>query len=316
VNKNELIVKIAHLYYMENMDLKEIGKVFNLSYATISRLLKKGREQGLIRVIIKSNFNKRVFLESEIKKKLNLKEVFSISILKNYSYNYVLFLIGREVAEYISNLINDGDVLGTSWGRTIFNVVEQLDNFKIDNKKIDVVQLIGNINIPIQLNSADLVRRITSLFSGSYHFINSEAFLDNKKVKNEILKIASIKKTLSLHKKINISLVGVGIFNPSMNDFLYRDFMKINEIKELEARNVVGEINFSFFDIEGNIIRGKFNERVICIETADMLNIDNKILVAAGIRKAPAILGAIRAGLVDILFIDDKTLENIYEMIH
>lgn len=70
------ITKIAHMYYAQDMDLKEIGEIFNISYTTISRMLKKGRETGIIRILIDSHFERSILLESELKNTFNLKKFF------------------------------------------------------------------------------------------------------------------------------------------------------------------------------------------------------------------------------------------------
>lgn len=310
VRKEELIAKVAHMYYKQDMDLRKIGKVFNVSYATISRLLKKGRETGIIKVFINNPSDKLHDLELEIKNTFNIKEVFAVNVQETDSSELIKNVVAIQAAEYLENVLKNSDFLGISWGSTIYSVV---NNFKGKKRiNVDLVQLNGNFtNIPIEFNSSDLVRRMKNMFMGSYYFINSDTIVDSKEIKEILMNSSSIKKTFLLHKSINIALLGIGYFNDKSISNLYKDYLRDSEIKELESFNVVGESHFIFFDINGKIFDSKIKERAICISKEDLFNIDNKIVVATGLEKTFAIIGAMRANLIDTLFIDSLTLENI-----
>lgn len=314
MREEELIVKAAHMYYKQDMDLKEIGKIFNVSYATISRLLKKGRETGIIEVFINSPSDKMHDLELEIKNAFNIKEIFAVNVQETDSKELIRNVVAVQAAEYLENVLKDGDILGISWGSTIYSVV---NNFKSKKRiNVDVVQLNGNFaTIPIEFNSSDLIRRMKNMFMGSYYFINSDTIVDSKEIKEILMNSSSIKKTFLLHKSINIALIGIGYFNDKSISNLYKDYLRDDEIKELESFNVVGEGHHIFYDINGKIFDSKIKERAISISKEDLFNIDNKIVVATGLDKTFTIIGAMRAKLVDTLFVDSLTLENISKKI-
>ncbi|MCL4377919.1 MAG: hypothetical protein M1479_08635 [Actinobacteria bacterium] len=314
MREEELIAKVAHMYYKQDMDLREIGKIFNVSYATISRLLKKGRETGIIEVFINNPSDKLHDLELEIKNTFNIREVFAVNVQETDSNELIKNVVAIQAAEYLENVLKDSDILGISWGSTIYSVV---NNFKGKKRiNVDIVQLNGNFaTIPIEFNSSDLVRRMKNMFIGSYYFINSDTIVDSKEIKEILMNSSSIKKTFLLHKSINIALLGIGYFNDKSISNLYKDYLRDDEIKELESFNVVGESHHIFFDINGKIYNSKIKERAISISKEDLFNIDNKIVVATGLDKTFAIIGAMRAKLIDTLFIDSLTLENISKKI-
>lgn len=308
MDEDALIAKIAHMYYVQNMDLKEIGEAFNVSYATISRLLKKGREKKIIRILISPNFERLISLESELKSRFNLKEVFSVNVENNFSYDIVLNLVGAEAANYLAGKLRDGDVLGISWGRTIYNVV---NNFRVSRRmKVDLVQLQGHLPAyDFELSSFDLVRRLKTMFTGNYYFINSDAVVDSPETKRILINNSSIKNTIELFKSINIALTSVGLYDA--DNLILKNQIRPDEKEELDKYNLVGVNLFIFFDIEGNIYEGKINRRVISIGAEELFKVENKILVVAGKEKVPAIIGALRAKLADIVFIDSITLEEV-----
>ena len=315
MDENTLIAKIAHMYYVQDMDLKAIGSIFNVSYATVSRLLKKGRETGIIKIVIDSNFERSIILESELKNAFHLKEVFSINVGQDYSEDAVLNLLGREAANYLEKKLKDGDKLGVSWGKTVYNVV---NNFHINRKlKVDLIQLQGQIpGYTFKFSSFEFLRRLNNLFTGSCSLINADAIVENSEIKKIILNNSSAKDTFMVFKTINIALMSVGLFNDDMVRNLFKNFMTPEEKKELEDHGVVGMNLFVFFDINGNIYKSRFNDRVIAIDAEDLLKVKNKIMVVSGLEKVPAIIGALKAKLVDTLFIDNITLEAVLSEIN
>ena len=315
MEEERLIAKIAYLYYFENMDLKAIGNLFGVSYATISRLLKKGREDGIINIVINSQYEKEVELEEKLKNALGLKEIFPVYVEEQYSYDNILNLLGIEAARYFSSILKDGDNLGISLGRTIYNVVNHLRDVR--QKNVNLIQLFGHTPwFPIELTSFDFINRLQSKYKWSYNIINSELLADNKKTKKILMNSESIKKVFKLHKNIDVGLISVGEFNPQLPYFYHEDYINHDELDELIERNIVGESVFSYFDIDGNIHDVKLVDRMICISTGNLKKIKNKILVSGGPQKTEAILGAARAGLVDTLITDSLNVSKIAEMLN
>lgn len=308
-----LISKIAYLYYYKDRNIKEIADIYGISYPTVSRMLKRGKEHGIITVRINSFYNKFFEEEKKLKEKLSLKDVIIVPTIENESDQIIKRRVGEVGANYIANILKDGDNLGISWGSTVYECV---NSFKMDkNLNVNVIQLHGSISgAPIELNSNDLVRRMKNYFKGSYYFLTSELVVDNSKIRNAIIKDSKISKTLETHKNITKAILGVGAFCPSRKESKYYwDYLKENELKELEEKQVVGDVSFIFYDMNGNIIDNlSLNNRKISINKKNLIGIENCIGITSGSYKATSVLGAIRAKLLNTIIIDDKLFKEIY----
>ena len=75
---------------------------------------------------------------------------------------------------------------------------------------------------------------------------------------------------------------------------------------ELLAAGAVGSLNTRFFDALGQPA-GNLDERTIAMSWEDLRAIPTVIAVAAGPKKAAAIVGALRSGAVDVLVTDEVT---------
>ncbi len=74
-----LIVKIAQLYYEQDMTQAQIARELGIYRTTISRLLKRGREQGIVTIAINYDYNENLWLEQQLKQKFGLKEAVVVS---------------------------------------------------------------------------------------------------------------------------------------------------------------------------------------------------------------------------------------------
>ena len=74
-----LIVKIAQLYYEQDMTQVQIARELGIYRTTISRLLKRGRDQGIVTIAINYDYNENLWLEQQVKQKFGLKDVVVVS---------------------------------------------------------------------------------------------------------------------------------------------------------------------------------------------------------------------------------------------
>ena len=66
-----------------------------------------------------------------------------------------------------------------------------------------------------------------------------------------------------------------------------------------------------FFDIDGTPIDSVLNRRVVSIDLERLKTIPQRVAVAAGERKAIALLGVIRSGYVNGLVVDESAARQL-----
>ncbi|XPE40559.1 sigma factor-like helix-turn-helix DNA-binding protein [Shigella flexneri] len=67
--------KIAQLYYEQDMTQAQIARELGIYRTTISRLLKRGREQGIVTIAINYDYNENLWLEQQLKQKFGRRSV-------------------------------------------------------------------------------------------------------------------------------------------------------------------------------------------------------------------------------------------------
>ena len=71
--EENLMVKIAWYYYIENMTQQNISDLLGLSRMKVVKLLEKARQAGIVQFQIRSNLSKRMELEQELINRYSLK---------------------------------------------------------------------------------------------------------------------------------------------------------------------------------------------------------------------------------------------------
>lgn len=145
-----LIVRAAYLYYIRNLSQSEIAKKLNVSVTTVSRLLGKAKEQDIIRFVIPSPYMDCIRLSAELREKYGLQDAIVAPPLradpadpKEITEEDAKQAVALEGARYLQRIIKPEDVLGITWGSTVYEMINLLN----PSQKVDAtfVTLHGSI---------------------------------------------------------------------------------------------------------------------------------------------------------------------------
>ena len=75
-----LALKTAQLYYLENMSQKEIASILNISNVTVSRMLQRAKDLGIIQFSIADAYQSALTLGNKIKNRYSLNDVIVVSL--------------------------------------------------------------------------------------------------------------------------------------------------------------------------------------------------------------------------------------------
>ena len=77
--------------------------------------------------------------------------------------------------------------------------------------------------------------------------------------------------------------------------------MSPTERAHLEDAGVVADVSGIFLDAEGGVVGREETARMICMDADQLARVAEVIAIPYGITKAPAVLSAVRSGLVTTL---------------
>ena len=170
-DRNELIpmlIQVSQLYYQENLSQQEIADRLDLSRSLIALYLKRARELGIVRIEIVDPRNNSDNLSDRLCDHFKLKHC---AVVSSVSTSDLLTrrALGQAMAAYLDKTLQDGDVLGLGWGRTVLEMANTLT--PTHSRRIDVVPLLGESGYTgsyTQLNQG--IMQVARLFSGTPTF--------------------------------------------------------------------------------------------------------------------------------------------------
>ena len=305
------MIEIATLYYEYDMTQSEIAKRYYISRTKVSRILTKARELGIVEIKVNRLLNRNYYLEDYIKEKYNLKKVFLYDGSTNQNGEIMKGAVTL-AGEYLEQRITEKMIVGISWGYTVSKAIDEIEN--TINLPISVVEIMGFASMANPLeNGNNLANKLASKYNGYVYNMNSPLFVDLD-VKEKLLKDPAVSRALSIANKADLILTSLGILDFEPTSSLWTGYMTNEMLNELKDQGAVGSIGARFFDRNGKILKNEWDKHCIGIKLEDIKKVDEVAVVAGGIKKSDAIIGALRGGFIDILISDSNTIKNIVDL--
>jgi deoxyribonucleoside regulator len=309
-NAASSLVEVARLYYENDMSQQEIADRLGVSRSLIALYLKKAREQGIVRFSIIDPYDHNEGLAARI---CDAFELHRVSVVPS-SHNSDLLTrrsIASAVARYLEGHLQDGDVIGLGWGRTIIEISNLLAPSRPIS--IDVVPLLGESGSSYtgsysQVNQ--IIMQSASSFNGRPHFLLAPLVVSSAALRQQLCNDASIQPTTQLWDRLDYACMGIGSIPPSPGQVVY---IGEENVEAFARAGAVGDICVRYFDIDGHYIQAPVNERLIGIDVEQLRKTKRVIAAASGIEKAKATIAVLRSKLITDLFVDEGLANAMLE---
>lgn len=307
--KQQLSVEVARLYYQSDYSQQQIATQLGISRPTISRLLQYAKEKGYVKIDIIDPFADLDKLAHQLIEKYGLNDARVVFSPKD-EYGYIREYISKEAAEYLEENIKNGDILGVSWGTTMYEVAKRLTPQKV--RGVEVVQLKGGIShSEVNTYSSETIALFAEAFNTVPRYLPLPVIFDNAIVKQMVEEDRHIKNTIKMGLQANVAIFTVGTVR---NDALLFRLGYLNETeKKILKQKGVGDICSRFFDENGNICDEEIDNRTIGISLDALKEKEMSILIAGGRHKVKAIKGALKGKNANILITDQHTAKKLLE---
>lgn len=303
----ELLVKVAKLYYENDYSQEMIAKKLGLSRPYISKLLNESKSIGIVKVQVVDPLSIETPLEKRIRERFNLEKVRIVPASDGIAS---LSRLGLEAARFLDTLLQDGDIIGLSWGATVYECSKAL--ISRDNlKNIVTVQLCGGVsNLNKNVFATEIAQNFSSALGSTSFILPLPAVLDSKKMRDLIEQDHNMENVLQFGLNANIAVVTMGSFGPK-SALVHTGYISQQKMDELSDRGAVGDICTHLIDIHGNICDPELDQRTVAVPLEDIKNKKYRIGVAQGLSKVDCILGALNGQIINVLVTNEETAEWI-----
>lgn len=307
----EEMYQAASRYYVHAETMETIAHHLKISRSTVSRLLKEARDTGLVRISLADHQGSASPLSTSLSQRFGVR-VHMVSVRENANEKVRMERVARMAGQLLTAVVEDHDVIGVAWGVTLSNVVRYLGRRPLVDAT--VVQVNGSAN---QHDSGlpyigEIMQSFGDAFDAQAVLFPVPAFFDQAEAKSVLWRERSIQQVLRLREQVDIAVFGVGALKARVPSHVYSTgYMDPAEMEQLLSEGVVGDVCTVLLREDGSYADIAYNERATGPTPAELARIPRRICVVADPSRAPALIGALRAGTATDLVLDDGTARAV-----
>ena len=335
----------ASMYYVQGETMEVIAHHLRVSRSTVSRLLARARQEGVVRVTLVQPGGAGS-LEGRMTQAFGVR-THIVPVREGTTEIHRLQQVASVVAAHMVDLIealaeqagnggpqvqdpagsggegsvqgrgSGGVVVGVAWGTTMSEVSAALPSRSVPG--LTVVQLNGASDPVREGPSAGevLSRMRLSLGARTISF-PVPAFFDHVATREAMWSERSVKRVLAVTRRASLAVFGVGALdalNGALPSQVYEGgHLTARDQAVLRRQNVVGDVCTVLLRSDGSWRDVTLNARATGPTPAQLSRIPRRLCVAAGTGKARALLAALRARTATDLIVDDATARAVLEL--
>ncbi|MCD6103150.1 MAG: winged helix-turn-helix transcriptional regulator [Thermotogaceae bacterium] len=304
---SDLMIRVAWQYYYENRSQREIAKLFGLSRQKVQRLLRKARDEGLVRISISNRACNLLSMERDLCEKYGIEDAVVVPIVQ-YSEKEIREALAFAAADYLTVNLEKIKLLGVGMGKTL-SYLPNFFNINMGFKgKMKIVSLAGNLMGNYSWNPMSIGMKLSEKLGVPFYGLWTPFKVDSIEAAEMIRKQEPVAQVLRMVEKVEVSVIGIG--GPiSEESFQFRKRMfSEDEILFLRKIKAAGDILGRWFDADGKLVFEELNKKII---GSPVKTPGKTIAVAGGLHKIDAIKGALRGKLIDVLITDERVAEHV-----
>jgi len=308
VDQDDLLARIAWLYYIEELTQKEIARRFNMSRVKVTRLLKKARERGLVEIRIANVRTSHLPLESSLRSAFGLSD--ATVIPTPVRPEGLRPALGEAAAAYLERFVQPDMLVGLGMGRTLAEIPNYMEPQK--NETCHFIEMVGGIGRGLSFDSYKVSSLLADRCGGEVEHVYTPVIVETAAAREALLRDPQIRSVLDRAANCDLALVGVGTVD--LDSFLFQaGYSNEAGIEALQEGGAVGDVLGHFFDVRGRPVPSPIDDRLIGLSLEELRCIATVICVAGSAPKVQSILGALRGGYVNVLITDEETARAVLD---
>jgi DNA-binding transcriptional regulator LsrR (DeoR family) len=307
------MVQCLELYYRQGRSQKDIAVALGVSAATVSRLLKRAVDEGLVRVEL--DLPRTEALESELVQAFGLREAV---VVASGGRGDLRAELGAAAAAYFEKTAENGMRIGLSCGLTLYHTIRALRERRL--RDLALYPLSGESTLKlVDIFANTLVGMMAAKYRPHVraYALPVQHLVSIKQIERErrrLLRDPEIRSIYEAAQDVDIALVGIGVIAEQTPGFCALAESYGVSVKRLRQLGVVGEINYQPFDAEGRIVDHAelhaLSRRLLSVEGARLQALSRRddrhvVAIAGGRAKADALRGALRGRFMNVVVTDE-----------
>jgi DNA-binding transcriptional regulator LsrR (DeoR family) len=306
----ELLARIAHRYYTDGRTQEEIGREFALSRPKVQRLLERARWSGVVDIRIAAPPWLNLDLETRLRAEFRLAD--AIVAPRRADPQSQREAVARSAAQFLERRLHDGAVIAVGHGRD----AGEVPRFFRPRHRLDcefVSAMGGSPRVDTPTNPNEICQALAASSGGRSRSLYAPAYVENAEVRDRLLEQEAVAHTLSAAARAGMALVGIGSVDDGCT-MVRSGCLSLAEIARLRDQGAVGDILGYYVDVDGRVIPSPHRDRLIALSIEELHLVETVVAVVSEAEKPLAILGVLRAGVVDVLVVDEGNAHAVLDL--
>ncbi len=305
----------AHAYYVEGETMETIARDMGVSRSTVSRMLSRARENGVVRISLVEPPASQSRLAAKISAKFDVK-VHLVDVPDEAPIGNRLRAVTSYASQVLSALIFDGARLGIAWGVTVAQMARQVTPRHLAG--VQVVQMNGSAHakdtgLPYV---GSILQAFGDAFNGTVVPFTVPAFFDRVETRRLMWQERSVKLILEELEQLDLAVFGVGSLTGRVPSHVYASgYLSPGEVMRAQRQGAVGDICTVLIREDGTYEGIDLNERASGMTPDQLAKIPRRLCVVGDPSRARVLQGALRSGAVSDLVCDGQTAKNLLSIV-
>lgn len=304
---DELAVTAAQQYYGAGRTMAAIARDLKMSRSSISRLLSRAREIGLVEIRVLPPGFRVESLETRLQRRFGVRACV-VAVAEGTPEEDRYARTARVGAELVAEHMGADAVLAVSWGTMVNAISHQLSPKPCTNSWIVQTNGVGQSTSGTH-HSVGILERFSTAFGASIQQLSFPIFLDSESVTELIEQEQLMRHVRTMIAGADIFLFNVGTVQEGHPNrpWLNGHFLGEKDFRRLREDGAVGDVATTFIADDGTSADIGLNARSTGPDLESIRDIRHRICVTSGNHKVRALEAALHGGLVTDLVIDEIT---------
>lgn len=308
-DSRELLAEVAALYYLGRLDQHEVAARVGVSRSTVSRMLARAHDVGIVEVRVHRPVPAHAELQSRALQRFPLRDAI---ISDDYGEADPLRTVGRLTSDYLTATLPQQATLAVGWGTSLRAVLTALCPLR--ERRADVVQLIGAAgSLQPDVDGGELAVEFAGLLGGRPRLLNVPLVVEDPAVAAGLRRERSVSSVLAAAAGADLALIGFGSMRPESSSFMRAGYVSADELGATARAGAVGDVCGHFLDAGGQVLDVPLGRRTLGLDLDRLREIPRVVGVASGPDKVAILRAALRGGFINVIATDSTTMAAVLD---
>lgn len=311
--RSAVALRAAQMYYLQDQTMESIARELSVSRSSVSRLLSRARDTGLVEIRVHSPRDSGMRLEKAISDRFRVT-AHVVPVPPMISDVDRLERVAMTAARLLGGFIDSHATVGVAWGSTMSAVSRHLVTKNVQDVVIVQMNGAGNTRTTGIDYASSILQRFGDAYGAQVQQFAVPAFFDDPATKQALWRERSVVRLLEVQSRMNVAVFSLGSPFAEVPSHVYiGGYLEPPDYESLTADGVIGDLATVFFRPDGSSEGITLNARASGPDLARLRHVARRVCVVSGVQKLNTVKGALAGGLVTDLVLDEALATRLVE---